>query len=57
MSMYMIWHASRVFTLGILRLYNGEDDGYWKMCLYFTLGFHSYSELSSVSVDIKTCPC
>ena len=57
MSMYMIWHASRVFTLGILRLYDGEDDAYWKMCLHFTLEFHSYLELSSVSVDIKTCPC
>ena len=55
--MYMIWHASRVFTLGILHLYDGEDDAYWKMCLYFTLEFHSYLELSSVSVDIKTCPC
>jgi len=45
-------------TLGTLRIYDGvgEEDAWLKMCFYFTLEFRIYLELSSVSVDIKTCP-
>lgn len=47
------------WTLGTLRMYDGdgEDESYLTVCLYFTLEFHFYLDLFSVSTGIKTCPC
>lgn len=47
-KIFLIWKAPSIYegrcaaTTGTLRIYDGEDDAYQKMCLYFTSEFPSY---------------